>query len=150
MQGITRSCANRRSQCIGKFVSSGAIKSKVRGAVLKKEHILLLYYPLHDLTQIWCEPSILREPFKGPCTGRVHRTEPYRGAHPTLPVHSGHVSWGGVALPVWLHREQGCWICCIMPGPSGRIMTCTPLPWHACIRAAGLVSTGLASMHSGT
>ena len=49
-----------------------------------------------------------------------------------MPAHSAQVSCGGVEVPVWLHLEQGCWICCIMPGPSGRIITCTPLPWHVC------------------
>lgn len=58
------------------------------------------------------------------------------GVSRTLPEQSGQVSCAGVAWPVWLHREQGCWICCIMPGPSGRIMTCTPLPWHACTSSA--------------
>lgn len=33
-----------------------------------------------------------------------------------------------------MQRAQGCCICCIMPGPRGRIMTCTPLPWHSCIQ----------------
>ncbi len=53
----------------------------------------------------------------------------------TLPLQEAHRSCGGGAKPVCRQLLQGCWICCIMPGPSGRIMTCMPVPWHSCARA---------------
>ena len=54
----------------------------------------------------------------------------------TLPLHAGHRSCGGGAKPVCRQLLHGCWICCIMPGPSGRIITCTPVPWHSCTAPA--------------
>ena len=38
---------------------------------------------------------------------------------------------GGTATPVCLHEPQACWICCIIPGPRGRIETWIPLPPQA-------------------
>lgn len=37
---------------------------------------------------------------------------------------------GFAQKPLPLQSLQGCWICCTMPGPMGRIMTCTPVPWQ--------------------
>lgn len=48
--------------------------------------------------------------------------------------------------------EQRCWICCTMPGPRGRIMTCTPEPLQVC-RQAGAAwaqfSEGAADLDAG-
>lgn len=50
----------------------------------------------------------------------------------TRPEQDGHWSLGGTEYPVCPHFWQGCWICCIMPGPRGRIMTWMPDPWQTC------------------
>mmetsp|Transcript_33222 Transcript_33222/g.98953 ORF Transcript_33222/g.98953 Transcript_33222/m.98953 type:complete len:314 (-) Transcript_33222:422-1363(-) len=47
-----------------------------------------------------------------------------------LPLQLVHWSPAGVPNPLPWHEEQRAWICCIMPGPSGRMCTWTPVPWH--------------------
>ena len=51
---------------------------------------------------------------------------------PTLVEQLGQASFLGTWYPVWLQVSQGTWICCIMPGPKGRMCSRTPCPLQAC------------------
>ena len=42
-----------------------------------------------------------------------------------MPLQGMQRSEGGVLNPVVPHSRHGCWICCIIPGPSGRSIVCT-------------------------
>ena len=48
-----------------------------------------------------------------------------------VPSQAVQRSAAGVLYPVAEHWRQGCWICCIMPGPSGRSIVCRYPPAQA-------------------
>lgn len=80
------------------------------------------------VSRLSCSPAMHDAAASQPrCCTCVHAHSHSKAEPPTRPF----LRLLGLAQkPLPLQSLQGCWICCTMPGPIGRIKTCTPVPWQ--------------------